>query len=103
MSIVLVATFYPEKEHRDDVVAAIETSVPLVHDEAGCELYAMFKGADRIVMIEKWASAEDLGAHGEGEALTSLMAQLDGKLAQKLDVQFLEAHPAGTESQGTLS
>jgi quinol monooxygenase YgiN len=102
MSIVLVATFYPEKEHRDEVVAAIETSIPLVHDEAGCEVYAMHEGADRIVMIEKWASAEELGAHGKGEALTALMAKLDGKLAQKLDVQFLEAHPAGTANQGML-
>jgi quinol monooxygenase YgiN len=103
MSIVIVATFFPKSEFREEVVAAIETTIPLVHaNDPGCELYAMHQAPDRVVMIEKWASPEDLGAHGKGEALSTLMAQVDGKLTQGLDVQFLTPHPTGTDEQGVL-
>jgi quinol monooxygenase YgiN len=103
MSIVIVATFFPKPECRDEVVAAIEATIPEVHaNDAGCELYAMHLAADRIVMIEKWANMEDVGAHGGGAPLVTLMAAIDGKLTTGLDVQFLEPHPAGSEDQGLI-
>ena len=34
----VVAVFTPLEGHRDEVMAAIEVAIPLVHDEPGCEL-----------------------------------------------------------------
>jgi quinol monooxygenase YgiN len=102
MSVIVVATAFPAPEHRADVIKAFETVIASVHDEPGCELYALQEGRDRLVMIEKWASQQALAEHGKSPALTELHAALDGKLAADLDVQVLIPHPAGTAKQGAL-
>lgn len=103
MSIVVVATAYPVPEHRDEAIKAFETVIAQVHrDDAGCQLYALHEGPDRLVMIEKWETPEALAAHGRGTAVADLTASLDGKLSKDLDVQVLTPHPAGTAQQGTL-
>jgi quinol monooxygenase YgiN len=74
-----------------------------VHKEdAGCELYALHEGQDRLVMIEKWASEAALNAHLKAPALADLGGRLGGKLASPTDIQLLQPHPAGTAQQGTL-
>jgi quinol monooxygenase YgiN len=102
MSVVVVATLFPLAEHRDDVVAAIADAIPKVHAEDGCELYALHEGEDRLVMIEKWVSAELLDAHLKAPALAELGGRLAGKLASPTQIQLLRAHPAGTPEQGAL-
>ncbi len=103
MTVIVVATIYPEPTHRADVIAAVESTIARVHaEDAGCELYALHEGEDRLVMIEKWTSPDALTAHGNGDAFARLGAQLEGKLSRALDVQVLRPHPAGTEYQGQL-
>ncbi len=102
MSVVLVATIIPIPEHRAEVIAAFEEVIPLVHDEEGCELYALHEGEDRLVMIEKWASQDALAVHSKSPNLAKLNEGLTGKVAGKLDLQVLRSHPAGTEAQGVL-
>jgi quinol monooxygenase YgiN len=103
VSIAVVATIYPRPEHRDEVIAAFEKTIARVHaEDEGCELYALYEGADRLVMIEKWASEDALAAHSRGAALGELNTRLDGKLVTAADVQVLRPHPAGTPRQGTL-
>jgi quinol monooxygenase YgiN len=103
MSIVIVATVVPKEVSRDEVVAAFERAVERVQaEDAGCELYALHEGRDRLVMIEKWADRESLKAHGASAAFAELTAALDGKLETALDVQVLRPHPAGTAELGTL-
>ena len=103
MSIVVVATILPKAEHRDEVVAALEAVIPRVHaEDAGCELYAMHEGPDRIVMIEKWSDADALAAHGQSDALAELGGRLTGLLAAPSDVQMLHARPAGRPEFGQL-
>ena len=101
MSVTVVATIVPKPEHHDEVIAIIEASIPKVHAEPGCELYALQTGTDRLVMIEKWASMELLQAHGAGEALKEAHAAQEGKLAGEVDVQLLRPHPVGG-AQGEL-
>ena len=60
MSVTVVATVRPVPEHRDEVIAAFTEVIPAVHAEEGCELYALHEGDDRLVMIEKWTSADAL-------------------------------------------
>jgi len=100
MSIVVVVTAFPVPEDRADVIAAFEAAIARVHDEPGVELYALHEGRDRLVMIEKYESAEARSNHSQGAALADLRSALAGKLSTGLDVQVLEPHPAGNAHKG---
>ncbi len=102
MSVVVVTTVIPLPEHRDEVIAAYTETIPKVHAEEGCELYALHQGKDRLVMIEKWASREALGAHAQGAALAAMRPKMEGKTTGPAEVLVLEAVPAGEPGQGQL-
>jgi quinol monooxygenase YgiN len=104
MSIIIVATVFPAAGHRDEVIAALEKAMAAVHEaEPGCLLYALHEGPDgRLLMIEKYADQDAVGAHVSGAGLASLRADLDGKLASEVDVQVLTPHPAGSPDKGAL-
>ena len=97
MSVVVVATITPLPDHRDEVIAAFTETIPQVHGEDGCELYALHQAEDRLIMVEKWASREALEVHGKGPALAAMGATLAGKLAGAPEVLVLTPHPAGGE------
>jgi quinol monooxygenase YgiN len=101
-AVIVVATVVPIPEQRQEVIDAFVDIIAKVHAEDGCELYALHEGSDRLVMIEKWASAEALDAHARGPLLAELQTRLAGRLIGALDVQVLTAHPAGTDAQGVL-
>ena len=48
MSVVVVATITPKPDQVDAVREAILAAVPKVHDEPGCELYAVHEGNGRV-------------------------------------------------------
>jgi quinol monooxygenase YgiN len=102
MSVVVLATAFPLPEHRAEVVAAFEAAVARVHDEPGVEKYALHEGPDRLVMIEKYQSAQARSEHTKGPALADLRSALQGKLSSDLDVQVLTPHPAGNAQKGSL-
>jgi quinol monooxygenase YgiN len=102
MSVVVIATIVPLPQYRDDVLAAFRAAVPQVHAEDGCELYALHEAEDRLVMIERWTSAEALAAHGKGAALAVLRPAVEGKLAVANDVVRMQAVPAGDPAKGRL-
>ncbi len=102
MSVVVVATIVPLPEHRDEVIATITETVGKVHEEDGCELYALHQTDDRLMMVEKWASPEALRAHSKGVALAAQAPRLAGKLASPAEVIVLQAVPAGDPGKGQL-
>lgn len=102
MSVVVVAVITPEPGEEDAVREAILETIPKVHAEPGCELYALHEGAGEFVMVERWASPEALAAHGKAEALTALGAALAGKVAGPPQVRRLDAVPAGEAGKGAL-
>ncbi len=102
MPIVAVATITPIPEHRDAVQSALESSVPEVHRERGCQLYALHQSKDELVLVEQWADADAMRAHGAGEPFRALNAALEGKLAAPLDLKILRPVPCGTKEQGQL-
>jgi quinol monooxygenase YgiN len=102
VSVVVVATIIPLPEHRDEVIAALTQTIPKVHAEDGCELYALHQAADRLVMIEKWASSEALATHSRGAALAAMNPQLKGKVTGSAEVIVLQAVPAGDPPKGEL-
>jgi quinol monooxygenase YgiN len=102
-SVVVTAYFYPAAGQHDQVVEALRPAIAAVHEEPGCELYAIHDTPDgTIVMIEKWSSVGELDDHGGGEAVRALNASLDGLLASPTEVTRLVPLPAGTEKQGQL-
>jgi quinol monooxygenase YgiN len=103
MAVVIVATLFPVPAHRDEVIAALETTGAKVHADDGTLLYALHEGRDgRLVMIEKYADSAAVAAHGKSAELAELGAALEGKLSQPMDVQVLTPHPAGSAQKGTL-
>jgi quinol monooxygenase YgiN len=103
MSVVVVATITPKPEYRDEVIAAMKETVPLVHEEDGCELYALHVDDEQLVMVERWTSLEALKKHGAASpGLKVFGAAIDGKLAAPTVVLRLDAIPAGDEAKGQL-
>jgi quinol monooxygenase YgiN len=102
VSVVVVATITPKPGEEDAVRAALLSSIPQVHEEPGCELYALHEGAGQFVMVERWASPEALKQHGSAEALTRLGAALAGKVAGAPEVRRLTAVPAGDTEKGRV-
>ncbi len=103
MTVVVTAVFHPVAGRTADLVAALRASIPAVHEEQGCQLYAIHDAEDgTITMIEKWDSAEDsrrarLRGGGRGRAGGGR-----GLLAQAPTVTSMTPLPAGTPEQGEL-
>ena len=102
MSIVVVATLTPKPEAVDAVREAILAAIPKVHEEPGCELYALHEADGAFVMIERWADADAMKAHGKAEPLATLGAALAGNLAAAPDIRRLTPVPAGDAGKGTV-
>jgi quinol monooxygenase YgiN len=102
VSVVVVATITPKADQVEAVREAILASIPQVHAEPGCELYALHEGDGSFVMVERWESVEALKVHGRAEALTTLGGAIADKLAAPPDVRRLAAVPAGDPDKGAL-
>ncbi|HEV8223538.1 MAG TPA: putative quinol monooxygenase [Streptosporangiaceae bacterium] len=102
MSIVVVATISPKPDHTDAVAAAFAEIIPQVHAEDGCELYALHRAGDQLIMIERWASEEALAMHSRGAALAALNPALRGKLTGPAQIVVSHPLPAGDPAKGQL-
>lgn len=102
MSIVVVATLTPRPDAIDAVREALQAAVPKVHEEPGCELYSLHEADGSFVMVEKWADADAMKAHGTAEPLATLGAALAGKLAAAPDIRRLTPLPAGDAGKGAV-
>jgi quinol monooxygenase YgiN len=101
--VVVVATITPAQGHYEEVRQILLETIPLVHDEPGCELYALHEeDGGRLVMIEKWESAEALQIHSSAEALATAGRAMAGKLSEQIDVRTVSAVPAGDPVKGAL-
>src|SRR6266542_4114699 len=97
-AVVVVATIRPLPEHRAEVIAAMEKAIADVHaHDDGCVLYALHEGDDRLVMVEKWASADALAEFSRGAPLAELNQALYAPLLGALVVQQLSQHPPTTQ------
>lgn len=99
---VIVATITPKPDKVDEVAEVLTRLIPEVHNEDGCEVYALHKGKDRFVFVEKWRDMAALGAHSGAPSIKALNEGLKDLVAGPLDVQVLEAVPAGDPAKGAL-
>ena len=103
MTVVVTAVFHPVPGRKDDLAEALRTTMPAVHAERGCLLYAIHDAEDgTITMIEKWESVADLDAHGSGEAVVALQAATKDLLAGPATVVRMTPIPVGEPGVGSL-
>lgn len=100
--VVVIAIFRPVAGKSQELREALVATIPGVHGEPGCELYAIHDGPDdTIYMIEKWTTVAELDAHGEGEPVKALQRATAG-LQTGVEVLRMFPIPAGTPAQGLL-
>jgi quinol monooxygenase YgiN len=103
MPIIVTAVFHPVEGRTAELIDALRRSIPAVHDEQGCRLYAIHDADDgTITMIEKWDTREDLAAHAAGTAVKALGAAVADLVASPTTVTTMTPIPAGTTEQGQL-
>ena len=94
INVIAIITTKPGK--REEVLAAFKANVPAVHAEKGCIEYAaaidtpgMGKiqtpvGPDTFMVIEKWATKEDLMAHGASPHMVAYGAKMKDLVAGRV-------------------
>ena len=92
--VLAIITAKPGK--RADVLAAFRANMPAVHAEKGCVEYgpavdaegfgkfATGFGPDTFVVIEKWATADDLKAHAAAPHMAAYGAKVKDWLATRV-------------------
>jgi quinol monooxygenase YgiN len=100
MSVVVVATIVPKDGCKDALADLYTQGAAGVHEEAGCELYAVHTTREQIVIIEKWADMDSLRAHGEGTVIAELRARAKD-LQDSAEIVVARPQP-GTTGKGAL-
>jgi quinol monooxygenase YgiN len=102
MPVVVVATFNVKPESVDAVREAATRAIAAVHQEPGCDLYALHEGENSFVFVEQWADADALKTHSTAPAVTGLFGEIGPHLDGAPDINMLTAVPAGDPAKGTL-
>ena len=104
MAEVIVSTvFRPKPDGKEALIAALREGIPAVHSEDGCIIYAIHDAEDgTIVMLEKWASRENLDAHAAGPAMKRLDALVAPHLERPVTWTTMTPIPAGSYRQCLL-
>jgi len=101
--VVVTAVFHPVPGRTADLIDALRATIPAVHQEEGCELYAIHEAEDgTITMIEKWSSRDALDAHAIGPAVKALQEAVVEVIARPTTVTTMAPLPVGTPEQGEL-
>lgn len=96
--IVVTALVQVRPDQVDTALSALETAITATHGEPGCITYALHRDLEdpsRLVIIEKWASAEALAEHGETPHLKQLFTDLGPLLAAPPTIIHTEPVPIG--------
>jgi quinol monooxygenase YgiN len=102
MPVVVVATMTAKPESIDTLRAILTRTVKDVHDEPGCQLYALHESGDTFVFVEQWADADALQAHGTAPAVTTMFKDAGEHLAGAPDIKVLSPIVAGDPAKGRL-
>ncbi|KKE98488.1 putative quinol monooxygenase [Mycolicibacterium obuense] len=102
MPVVVVATMTAKPDSVDAVRDACTKAIEAVHDEPGCELYALHEADGTFVFVEQWADAEALQAHGAAPAVGTLFGTIGEHLDGAPDIKMLAPVVAGDPAKGQL-
>ncbi|NLA28592.1 MAG: antibiotic biosynthesis monooxygenase [Propionibacterium sp.] len=100
----VIATIHPLPGKVQEIVEAFRVVSPLVHQEKGCELYALQvdQDAEKVYVIERWSTAADLDAHANGAAMEKLNELSAHLLETPTDVRRVDDVPLGDGTKGVL-
>ncbi len=102
MSVIVIATLTPKPGRNQEILDALAVVSPKAHAEPGCELYAAHTDGDRVIMVERWSTADHLAAHGAGAALAELNELTGDAVAGPAEVRVLANMPFGDPAKGTI-
>lgn len=101
-SIVVVATMTAKPGSVDTVRDACKKAIEAVHEEPGCELYALHEADGTFVFVEQWADEQALQAHSTAPAVATLFGTVGEHLDGAPDIKMLQPVLAGDPSKGAL-
>lgn len=101
-AVIITAVITPAEGKHEAVREAFARMIPFVHQEDGCELYALHEGDGKFVTIEKWASEEAFQNHLKGESIKKADVDVASLAAGPSDWMKLSAVPAGDPNKGAL-
>jgi quinol monooxygenase YgiN len=99
---IVVATLTPKPESIDTVREVLKRTIPAVHAEPGCELYALHESDGSFTFVEQWADDAALQTHLTSPAMTAMIGDIGEHLAGPADIKMLQPVPAGDPAKGQL-
>lgn len=104
--IVVVGSFAARPGKEEDAVAAFRGLVEPTHREDGCILYALHQGLEdpqKLVFIERWASAAAHDAHMESAHIKDFLTRVEDLFGDNAQITRYVAVPEGEPEKGTLA
>jgi quinol monooxygenase YgiN len=102
MSVIVIATLTPKPDRVQDALNAFAGASPLVHREVGCELYALHTDQTKLIVVERWRTADDLAAHAAGAATAELNRLMGDALSTAPEITVTANVPIGEPAKGTI-
>jgi quinol monooxygenase YgiN len=99
---IVVARVYPKPGRLQEVIDLYAPIVPLVHQEPGCELFALHTDGETVFVVEKWATSADLRGHATGPAYAQIRAGISDLVDHVPDVWVLDTLPFDAAEKGTI-
>ena len=99
---IVVARVYPKPGRLQQIIDVYAPAVPLVHQEPGCELFALHTDGETVFVVEKWATPADLQGHATGPAYAQIRAGIGDLVDHAADVWVLDNLPFGGTAKGTV-
>jgi quinol monooxygenase YgiN len=102
MPVVVVATMTAKPESVDTVRDACKQAIEAVHQEPGCDLYALHEANGTFVFVEQWADEDALKTHSTAPAIAALFGAVGEHLDGAPDIKMLQPVVAGDADKGRL-
>jgi len=100
---IVIASFQPLPGKTHELIALIESVIPEVHEEEGCELYALHEEVGgSLVMIEKWTTQAHWHVHNNAPSVAAIHAGLPGLIKGEIVVQEMYGHEVGDPTKDRL-
>lgn len=99
---VVIARVHPKPGRLQEVLEVYAQAVPEVHQEPGCELFALHTDQTSIFIVERWTTDEDLAVHSAAPAFARTRARVEGLLGAPADVWVLDSLPVGDPLRGII-
>jgi len=100
----VVAIFTPKPEHFEEVKALLQRVTPRVHNEAGCEFYALHQEVTgKLIYVEAWTTRELWQQHMQEPTVHEILSGVEGKLVCDVEVYEMANLPVAGSGKGSLA